>query len=181
MNKKLQNLIKTLSNLGLKTNGLKKLASSISIGDLDPEKDSSVEKPSAYRFFNQTSVSCGWISPEGKYYYNNMDHYSMINFIYKKEYRAKYDKIGREKKGDFDKILFEVYKDALLSGWIKVSNAFEISTGRLSKPAINGFIDLFLSYGDRSQEEKIINLTSKNYELIFSGTIFELEAFARRV
>jgi len=178
MARSIKSLIRSLSQIGIKDSSLEKLATFKSIFSV----------PSKYAFFNPISVSCGWISPDGKYFYNGTSHYDLIETAYRDSYQerareifAEQTKLAKPAGLDYDDVISAMYRDAIGSGWTKVSNAYEIFASLPTRESIIAFVDLVLSYANPESEEKVITLRSGRYETLFSGTVFELYDFARSI
>jgi len=174
----LKSLIRALAGLGIKDVGLTKIAGFHPVQSV----------PSKYGFFNPISVSCGWISPDGKYFYNGTSHHDLIETAYRTSYQerareifSEQTKLAKPADLDYDDVVSAMYRDALNSGWVKVSNAYEIVTSMPTRESLVAFVDLVLSYDNPESEDKVITLRSGRYEILFSGTILELYNFARTI
>lgn len=140
-----------------------------------------ISKPSEYRFFDPTAVSCGWISPEGEYFFNTGGHYDLSFLIYEKYRGDRFRDIVRQNpQAGIDGITYIIFKEMIRDGWIKLSNGSVIECQVPKRASIDAFVTLFLSY-DRPPMEKNITLTGLGYQMIFEGNILEFEDYAKRL
>lgn len=171
----LKTLIRGLVTLGFNIPELVKLASLKIM----------ISKPSEYRFFDATAVSCGWISPAGEYFLDTTlrgcSHYDLAFLIYEKYREDRFrDIVRRNPKASVDNITYIIFKEMIHDGWIKISNAFNIECEIPRRETLDAFVSLFLSY-DRPPMALNIFLTGKGYQTLFQGNILELEKFVNRL
>lgn len=145
-----------------------------------------ISKPSEYRFFDATAVSCGWISPAGEYFFDTTlrdrgSHYDLAFLIYEKYREDRFRDIVRQNpKAGVDDITYIIFKEMIRDGWIKISNAFNIECEMPRRETLDAFVSLFLSY-DRPPMALDIFLTGKGYQMLFQGNILEFEKFVNRL
>lgn len=167
----LKTLIRGLATLGFNIPELVKLASLKIM----------ISKPSSYRFFDKRAVSCGWISPDGEYFFNGSGHYELALLIWENHKRDRFREIVRvNPEAGLDDINYIIFKEMLRDGWVKISNASEIECEAPTRASIDAFVSLFLSY-DKCPMDMTIFLNGKGYELLFSGDILEAEKWANRL